>query len=374
MKELTNSDKLVVNLNGGTPNKRSFGYSLNIKKAKASILKGVKRTKDIDVEIKSGCVNMRFSGGAYQETVLPLFKLWKQRVDQEIILCGAKIKVVSVEVGLESSAKHVDTKLVVMVNSNRIVIHCYNSTQNVMIQGRNRENFVSNILEPYFRQQIESSLERINKVNKEVKEILETQGNIRQNENAQQSCPHCDMRTTSTLKLRAHVKTCHTKPELKSPENRKQLKLVDGQPVTPCVDNNIEDTLPEVQDIFECNLCDFDTFTKTELEDHIQRSHVHIENTVEVVETHDSVEDLNDYDLNEKPMEEQTNQTASVNLSTCSKCDFVTNDESQFEMHYQLKHKRVHVELQPDDLNFISCKECDYKCRLNIQLKKHINS
>ena len=98
MKELTNSDKLVVNLNGGTPNKKSFGYSLNIKKAKASILKGVKRTKDIDVEIKSGCVNMRFSGGAYQETVLPLFKLWKQRVDQEIILCGAKIKVVRVEV------------------------------------------------------------------------------------------------------------------------------------------------------------------------------------------------------------------------------------------------------------------------------------
>ena len=206
MKELTNSDKLVVNLNGGTPNRRSFGYSLNIKKAKANILKGAKRTKDLDIEMKSGCINMRFSGGAYQETVLPLFKLWRQRVDEEVNLNGARIKVVSVEVGLESSAKHVDTKLVVMVNNNRIVIHCYNSTQNVMIQGRNRENFVSNILEPYFRQQIESSVERINKVNKEVKEILETQGNLRQNENAHQSCPHCDMKTTSTLKLRTHVK------------------------------------------------------------------------------------------------------------------------------------------------------------------------
>ena len=75
MKELTNSEKQIVNVNGGTPNRRTFGYSLNIKKAKASILKGAKRTKDIDVEVKSGCINMRFSGGASQETVLPLFKL-----------------------------------------------------------------------------------------------------------------------------------------------------------------------------------------------------------------------------------------------------------------------------------------------------------
>ena len=97
-----------------------------------------------------------------------------------------------------------------------------------MIQGRNRENFVSNILEPYFRQQIQSSMESINKVNKEVTDVLETHVNVKQNDSTNKFWPHYDLRTTSSLKLIAHVKTCHTKPELQSPENTKQLKLVDG--------------------------------------------------------------------------------------------------------------------------------------------------
>ena len=50
-------------------NTRSFNYELNEKNAKAKLLKGAKRAKNLDVEIKSTCVNMRFSDGSFHEVL-----------------------------------------------------------------------------------------------------------------------------------------------------------------------------------------------------------------------------------------------------------------------------------------------------------------
>ena len=66
--------------------KRSFGYAFYIKRAKAKLLKGSKRLAYIDVEVKTGCVNLRFSVGAYHEVVMPLLAVWKQRVNEKSII------------------------------------------------------------------------------------------------------------------------------------------------------------------------------------------------------------------------------------------------------------------------------------------------
>ena len=52
-------------------NGRNFGYSLNPKRAKAKLLKGAKRTKNLDDEVKTGCVNMRFDDGSYLRLSYP---------------------------------------------------------------------------------------------------------------------------------------------------------------------------------------------------------------------------------------------------------------------------------------------------------------
>ena len=57
-------------------NGRVFSYKLNEKKAKAKLLKGAKRKKPLDVEIKSGCVNMRFNDGSYYGVALPILRQW----------------------------------------------------------------------------------------------------------------------------------------------------------------------------------------------------------------------------------------------------------------------------------------------------------
>ena len=55
--------------------------------------------------------------GAYFEVVLPLLKQWH-----------------------DVTEKHMDTKLVVFAGNDRLVLHAYNGTQNLMVQGKNHEN------------------------------------------------------------------------------------------------------------------------------------------------------------------------------------------------------------------------------------------
>ena len=80
MKQVCNSELSVVNVNSNEIEEegRVFAYSLNKKKAKAKLLKGAKRPNSLEVEVKDGCVNLRFCDGSFYVVVLPLLKLWSQ--------------------------------------------------------------------------------------------------------------------------------------------------------------------------------------------------------------------------------------------------------------------------------------------------------
>ena len=60
-----------------------------------------------------------------------------------------------------------------MFNESKIVLNAYNNTQNLMIQGRASDSFVSNILEPCFREMIETSQEKIVKFYHDIKDSLQ---------------------------------------------------------------------------------------------------------------------------------------------------------------------------------------------------------
>ena len=79
------------------------------------------------------------------------------QVDKPFKMMGADINIVESDAGVDKSNKHMDTKLVVFVNDERIVLHAYNGTQNLMVQGKNFSNFVVKYLQPYFSQKIEES-------------------------------------------------------------------------------------------------------------------------------------------------------------------------------------------------------------------------
>ena len=62
---------------------------------------------------------------------------------------------------MEMSAKHLDSKIVFNVNTQKVVIHCYNSTQNIMVNGKMYLEFVSQYLQPLLVEKIEESKPKI---------------------------------------------------------------------------------------------------------------------------------------------------------------------------------------------------------------------
>ena len=172
MKQLSNSQPQIIQIHeDNNHDGRVFEYSMNKKRANAKLLQGAK-AKNLDVEVKSGCVNLRFSDGSYCELILPLIKAWQQKVDEIVQINENEIKIVEVEAGKEQTGSHVDTKLVVMNKGDRLVLHAYNGTQNLMVQGKNYEQFALNVLVPYITPKIENSLTSISKINTQIKETL----------------------------------------------------------------------------------------------------------------------------------------------------------------------------------------------------------
>ena len=110
---------------------------MNDKRAKSKLLKGAKRVNNLEVEKKRGCVNLWFNDGSYFEVVLPLLRLWKDKLDEVFIINEVELKIVEIDIGIEDSNKHMDTKLVIMTNNDRLVVHAYNGRQNAMVQGKN---------------------------------------------------------------------------------------------------------------------------------------------------------------------------------------------------------------------------------------------
>lgn len=72
-----------------------------------------------------------------------------------------------------------------MANNDRLVLHTYNGTQNVMVQGKNYENFAVNCLKPFFTHKIDCSLDIITKFNNDVKDTLGSKKTIKRKRNQQ---------------------------------------------------------------------------------------------------------------------------------------------------------------------------------------------
>ena len=129
---------------------RTFAYEMNENKAKTKLLKGARRAEHLDIELKSTCANLRFDDGAFQEIALPLIKQFHNQINTMFRFMGHDIRVTESDAGVDNLDKHIDTKLVLFVNEERIVVHVYNTTQNVFVKGKSFANLVANCLQPYF--------------------------------------------------------------------------------------------------------------------------------------------------------------------------------------------------------------------------------
>ena len=315
---------------------RMFNYVLNSKRAQSKLLKGAKRSTPLEVEVKEGCVTFLFNDRSYYEILLPLLKVWHQQVNQTIFINEIEIRIEKSDIGFEDTKKHVDTKLVIFVNSCRLVLHAYNSTQKLMIQGKNYESFAVNCLVPFFTSRIEEDMEQINKFNDKVIDTLGTKKS--------QNCPQCPFKSTSNSNLKVHMKSCHTKPGICSPQRNKVPKILD-EDISLLDESEIKaieyEEIPENCKITEMEVecewisCGFKAKTPSDLSKHIEDTHMdYLRAKYLPIEDKNSKE-TNGVDIeNERKEEEQEIQVELV--FSCNKCDFETELEDQLNEHHRI--------------------------------------
>ena len=171
-----------------------------------------------------------------------------------------------------------------------------------MVEGKCREKFVMNVLEPYFCKQIGSNSDNINSFNKEMCSNLNSS-------NSMFNCPYCDTRTVTSSKLKIHLKSFHTRPELSSPENRKQIKLINSEKdETFNEGRRIAPALLKVVDLFECKKCEFVANFINDLEKHGTDNH----------STNKSDIGNDDPDVHNQAKEEEIEKALDINRHGCS--------------------------------------------------------
>ena len=256
---------------------RTLSYELNEKKAKTKLLKGAMKPKHMEIEIKSTCVNMRFDDGSFKEVVLPLLRNWNMKEEDSFEFMGAMVRIVESDAGVDNIKNHIDTKMVVMFDTHRIVLHGYNGTQNLMVQGKEFEKVALDYLKPYFSKEIEESRDVIDSFNKEVKFALGKPKIKAKNKNEQKKfgCPHCKVKSSTVSDLRMHLKSSHS---LISKKNKittlnEDLSLLDVS------STDMDETLNELSaknPAIDCDWdpCEYKSSDKGQLMKHIEDEHI----------------------------------------------------------------------------------------------------
>ena len=222
---------------------------------------------------------------------------------------------------MDESKNHVDTKLAIIVNSDRIVLHAYNSKQKLMVQGKGYEHFAINCLEPLFKQKIGESLDRIDNFNNDVKVTLGAPKALEK----RFKCPQCELRTVKNGDLKVHMKMCHTKPGIESPPRNKVARILneDVSLLDESVMNGVDimDEISETDIVCEWLTCDFHSSDKETLRKHFEDEHMVY---------------LREKYLSPKPQ----NMPEIENGIWCYICGVEADDQEQMDSHMKNKHPR----------------------------------
>ena len=138
-----------------------------------------------------------------------------------IILNNMEIQVYEYQDGKDMTARHIDSKIVLYVNKEKIVIHSYNSTQKVMVSGSKYLEFTEN-LKSLFMRKIENTKDAILEYDESVKKSLtlshgpkfatsRSVKSIRSSINQPNfQCTKCDITTKSYATLKKHKLVAHS--------------------------------------------------------------------------------------------------------------------------------------------------------------------
>ena len=191
--------------------KRQFKYNLNDAKAKSKLLKGAKRIP-FELVKNNGSLNLLFNVGSWNNVVLPSIRYWNEiKGDKTCRIGSSTVRISSVNVGMETGGKHVDTLIVFFINREKVTCHFYNTTMLILVNSHGYLNLVEEFLGPYFEAKIEMNEEDITRFNESA---LETLGGKRVQSKVKRSsvkypCGRCNFAAKTLATLGKHNKNDH---------------------------------------------------------------------------------------------------------------------------------------------------------------------
>lgn len=194
---------------------RQFEYKLDDKAAKAKLTKGAKRNP-FEVVVNSSSSNLIFSPGAWSSVVLPTLGYWDEvKGSKTCKIDDLTVRIVDMKTGKDVGGKHIDTQVIIFMNRDKVVLHCYNTTQLILVNGHGYSKLIDAFLKPYFEFKISMKVEEIKEFNET---ILSTFGNKtvkRSNVKYTGSptflwCTRCDFAAKSKASLVKHKKSTHS--------------------------------------------------------------------------------------------------------------------------------------------------------------------
>ena len=157
------NDSKVANI--GDIQARQFEYKLDEKAATGKLIKGAKRLPFEIVE-KSSSSNLVFNLGSWNIIAQPSLRYWNKGKGSKTCRIGeTTVKIADVKTGKDARGNHIDTQVIFFSNRDKVVLHCYNTTQLILVNGHGYSKFIEMFLKPYFESKIALNTEKIKQFN-----------------------------------------------------------------------------------------------------------------------------------------------------------------------------------------------------------------
>ena len=158
-----------------------------------------------------------------------------------------------------------------------------------------------------------------------------------------------------------------------------QAEIIEEMPISSEDIVVVVEKSPDSNHAFKCKDCEHYSMTESDLEKHTIE---HTNTETPCLETNCSLGDIEELTCRncgfeaENPgvLKEHTESEHTLEVEEhCTRCGFCTKTELDMKAHYQLCQKNLMVDLKKSNMVIsIKCDQCEYKCRLNKQMKKHM--
>ena len=82
------------------------------------------------------------------------------------------VRIADVKTGKDVGGKHIDTQIVFFSNRDKVVLHCYNTTQLILVNGHGYADFIKVFLKPFFEAKMKINEKDIVRLNDNVLDNL----------------------------------------------------------------------------------------------------------------------------------------------------------------------------------------------------------